>query len=133
MCLGLYLNWKSIDIGCGFESHQSHLCITHSSGVMELNKLKGDDFLGNFRVAGIQHGTTKKDNKPYTVLHLLEAFEKPEQGIGSRVSQEFIFNDIDLSQIQPGMTVNIDYNKGFDGKAYVSNVSVVPTKANNSK
>lgn len=82
--------------------------------------------MSSFKVAGIQHGTTKK-GEPYHVLHLMQQFDKPEYGEGSRVSQEFIFSnsDVNLAGITPGALVNVSYSKGFDGKAYVSSVELV--------
>lgn len=83
--------------------------------------------MSNFRVCGIQKGTSKK-GKPYCILHLMQAFENPEYGEGSRVSQEFLNDDVDISGIKPGMDVSLTYNKGFDGKAYISTITPVVRK-----
>lgn len=75
-------------------------------------------------LVGIQTGTSKKGNA-YRILHLMQPFDKPEYGTGCRVSQEFVNDSLDLTGIQPGMKVELSYSKGYDGRAYISDIKQV--------
>lgn len=78
----------------------------------------------SFKLTGIQRGTSKKGNE-YTIFHMIQPVTDPKYGEGSFVQTEFINPDVDISGIKPGMEIELQYNKGYDGRAYVSSVSVV--------
>lgn len=80
------------------------------------------------KLAGIQYLKSSKTGKDYRVLHLMEPFSDPASGIGSKVTTEFLNDNIKIDGLKPGMEVAIVYNKGFDGKAYVDSVHAVTTR-----
>ncbi len=79
--------------------------------------------MARFFVVGIQKGINKK-GEPFRKLHLSQAFDNPEHGVGSRVSEEFINGNVDITGIKPGMEVDLSYRKGYDGKAYIDSVAL---------
>ena len=73
------------------------------------------------KLVGIQCGTSKKGNV-YRILHFLQPFENAEAGQGEKCITEFVNESLDISGLKPGMTVDVYYSKGFDGRAYIANI-----------
>ena len=81
---------------------------------------------GQIEVCGICH--YEKNGKQSFVLHGKTPFSdyqaKEQNGIGFAVTTEWT-NQVDLSDIKPGMIIEPIYSKGFGDKAVLSNVRIV--------
>lgn len=80
----------------------------------------------SFQVVGIERRSSQAGKK-YKVLHLMQPFYKASVGEGSRVSTEYCAGDSCPDDVKVGSSVFLYYEKGFDGKAYVSGVRIVET------
>ncbi|MDE6626079.1 MAG: hypothetical protein K2K56_06895 [Lachnospiraceae bacterium] len=78
----------------------------------------------SFLVVGIENRTSKA-GKSYHMLHLSSPFTDPKYGIGSRTSVEYVSNENYPKELSVGDTVELNYGRGFDGKAYVNGVNII--------
>ncbi len=71
-----------------------------------------------FKVLGMQNLKSKKDGKPYMLVHVGEQIA-PQYGAGLAVEKLFVGSNVQCEPFNVGDDVNVIYGKGFDGKAYV--------------
>lgn len=72
-------------------------------------------------VVGIEQRTSKKSNNTYFMLHLVQPFTG-DTAVGMRTSQEYVRAELMPSGLSLGDKVNLAYERGFEGRAYLSGV-----------
>lgn len=78
----------------------------------------------SYIVVGIENRKSKA-GKDYHMLHLSTGFTDPKYGVGSRTSVEYISNENYPAGLKVGDSVELNYGRGFDGKAYVNGVRIL--------
>ena len=77
------------------------------------------------QVLGIQR-LTKKDGSEATILHVKRDFDEYELKTGEGFACENIYVGHSLPYLQLGDVIEIVYGKGFQGKAVIKDISVIP-------
>lgn len=79
----------------------------------------------SFVVVGIEYRKSKA-GKPYRMLHLTRPFSDSKYGVGLRTFCEYVSGDLCPADIAVGQSVILSYGRGFNDKAYVNGVHIVP-------